>query len=251
MQNLLLLSPKHHAGQNPKSVNYSSASFHLLQFFSLSKKERSIADRIESLLVIAHKQAEKYTELVSYFAEGNHSAYSTTRNEILSLERQIDSDHRSLRVEVAQGTFFGGIRDNMITIIGQIDRLAKKTKEASSFLSFEGIEGEIVPSLLRSDDMIRLNRALLGSVATMESMVKSLRISRQSILNQIDLMKEHQEVADHYKRNLLTSLFANRHGINAISLIQLGDLIRATYSIVDAAEEMAESMIILVAKGYV
>lgn len=222
-----------------------------MPIFSFSKNERTIVDRIDSLLTIAHKQVEKFTELVNFFAEGNRAAFSAAGNEILSIERQVDALHRELRVAVARGTFFGGIRDNIIMIIGQIDRITKKVKEASSFLSFDAIDGKIASSLLKSDDMIRLNRALLGSMAGIESMVKSLRINRDAIFAQIDLMKEHEEVADLYKRNLLQNLFANKKPMDEISLIQIRDLIRETFVIVESAEEIAESMLILVAKGYV
>lgn len=217
--------------------------------FSLGGRERKILDGIDRHLDTVRRCVLAYQRMVSAFADAAPDARRIL-DEVFELETKADEIRRDLNRNIAEGAFFGGVREDILSLIQTDDSIADAAKDAARLLAM-GAEGDPdILGLLKDVHMLGFQQRLLEAVSSLQSLIQALRIDKASVLSRVRAVEDCEEGADTEKNYLLNKLFSKPRLLDPVSIIQLRDFIFASDNIADNAESASDVVLVLVAKGY-
>ncbi len=218
--------------------------------FSFNRKERAIIEGVESHLGIVKKTIDDFEGLIDSVAKGDVNAARRFFEEVMNDETKADTIHRDLSLRVANGAFFGGVREDILALLEKIDNIADSAKDASRFLNVEvGMNGSAL-RLLKSEEMHLFISDLKNAVLALEKLIAAFTISKNEVLSRVHSVEEFEESADSRKDLILGELFRASAKINPVTVIQLRDFIFIADDIADNAEDASDVVLVLIAKGY-
>lgn len=220
-----------------------------LRFLSINRKERTIFDGVLRLLATVTKTVESFEASVLAFANGDPKSAEIVKS-VFDGETEADKIHRELQAKIAEGAFFGGVREDILNLLEKIDDIADSAKDAARFLAQDSRLGVEANGTLRSEAMRSFIAALKSSVAALTDLVKALERGKSEALAKIPTVEDFEEEADGHKDVLLKALFSSEKSMDPVSVIQLRDFIFVADNIADNAEDASDVIIILIAKGY-
>lgn len=221
-----------------------------LGFFSPNKKERKILAGAERHLDAVRKTVDAFVGLVDSVARNDQTTTQRFFEEVLQGETEADTIHRDLSLQIAEGAFFGGVREDMLELLEKIDSVADSAKDASRFLSIRGSMDAAALGILKSETMERFVSDLKGAVAALGKLLEAFEMSRKEALGKLHTVEEFEEAADANKDKLLRELFEKSAQMNPVSVIELRDFIFVADDIADNAEDASDVVLVLLAKGY-
>lgn len=221
-----------------------------LGFLSVGKKERAIFDGILQHLAIVSRTVDAFAASVEKVGKGDTASAEELTRSVFEGETAADTIHRELSLKVAQGAFFGGVREDILNLLEKIDDIADSAKDAARFLSSDSRLGTGARTMLGSENMKLFLDDLKSSVVALTDLVRAFDGGRAEVLSKVHSVEEFEEWADSRKDTLLKQLFANSQGMDPVTVIQLRDFIFVADDIADNAEDAGDVIIVLVAKGY-
>jgi len=221
-----------------------------LSGFSINRREREILEGVGSHLATVKRTVEDFGGLVDSVSSGDATSARNFFDAVMSDETKADTIHRDLSLRVANGAFFGGVREDILALLEKIDDIADSAKDASRLLNVEvGANGSAI-EILRSDEMRLFIADLKGSVSALENLIAAFTISKKEVLARVHSVEEFEESADSRKDVLLRELFRGASNLNPVTVIQLRDFIFVADDIADNAEDASDVVLVLIAKGY-
>ena len=221
-----------------------------LSGFSINRRERAIVEGVGSHLATVKRTVEDFGGLVDSVSSGDPASAGRFFDDVMGDETKADTIHRDLSLRVANGAFFGGVREDILALLEKIDDIADSAKDASRLLNVEvGANGSAI-ELLRSDEMRLFIADLKGSVSALENLIAAFTISKKEVLARVHSVEEFEESADSRKDVLLRELFRGASNLNPVTVIQLRDFIFVADDIADNAEDASDVVLVLIAKGY-
>jgi predicted phosphate transport protein (TIGR00153 family) len=215
----------------------------------LGGREKSILQGVERHLSLVKECVITYQKLIPACAVQDPAAHDLL-GAVFRLETEADELQRELSRNIAEGAFFGGVREDILTLIGSDDSIADATKDAARLLMM-GADGDpAFLGLLQSPHMASFQKNLLGAVTSLEALIQALQLDKKSVLSRVRAVEDLEEAADTDKDGLLRQLFSRPATMNPVSIIQLRDFIFASDDIADNAERASDVVLVLVAKGY-
>lgn len=191
-----------------------------------------------------------FTKLVSAAAAGNDADARRFFGAVLAGEKRADDVHRRLSMEIAEGAFFGGVREDILALLEKIDNIADSAKDASRYLAAEGALDPFAISLLQSPSMSKFVENQVSAVAALQNLVSAFKIGKKEMLSRIPRVEEFEQAADSNKDELWKALFRRDGSPDPVTVIQMRDFIAVTDDIADDAEDASDVVLVLVAKGY-
>ena len=221
-----------------------------LSGFSINRRERAIVEGVGSHLATVKRTVEDFGGLVDSVSSGDPASARRFFDDVMGDETKADTIHRDLSLRVANGAFFGGVREDILALLEKIDDIADSAKDASRLLNVEvGANGSAI-ELLRSDEMRLFIADLKGSVSALENLIAAFTINKKEVLARVHSVEEFEESADSRKDVLLRELFRGASNLNPVTVIQLRDFIFVADNIADNAEDASDVVLVLIAKGY-
>jgi uncharacterized protein len=217
--------------------------------FSLGGKERSIMQGVEDQIVVVKKCVAALESLVSAVAIADPSALSL-RGEVFSLEAQAEEMRRDLDAKIAEGAFFGGVREDILNLLAEIGTVAQAAKDATRLLTLGTSTDQSGPVILKNEHMAKFLDNLMASLTALEGLVKDLETSKKGVVKGSRAVEEFEEAADTEKAALLAELFTLPRTLDPVAIIQLRDFIFAADNIADNSVNASDVLVVLVAKGY-
>ena len=198
----------------------------------------------------AYETVLEFQRLRAAVAVRDSAAASSSFQRVLEDEKKADDYQRRLSTQIAEGAFFGGIREDMLNLLEKIDNIADSAKGASRLLQGEEIWDEFALSLIASDAMTDFVADLVGTVAALGAVIEAFSAGRKAIIAGIPKVEELEESADSRKDAVTRVLFSTRTRPDPITVIQMRDFLLVADNIADNAEDASDVILILVAKGY-
>ncbi|HKT21435.1 MAG TPA: DUF47 family protein [Nitrososphaerales archaeon] len=220
-----------------------------LGFLSIGKKEKSIFDGILRLIDTVSEGVDAFEASVLAFAKGDADAQETVKK-VFDAETKADGIHKELSLKVAEGAFFGGVREDILNLMERIDDIADSAKDAARFLSEDSRLGDEAKSVLASENMKLFLADVRAAVAALKDLVKALKVGRKQALGVIERVEYFEEEADSHKDALLKELFGQAATMNSVHVIQLRDFTFIADDIADNSEDASDVIMVLLAKGY-
>ena len=207
--------------------------------------------RVQDILSVAREAEQEIPGLVAGVAEGDRASCWSRRNKIFDLEAKADAEHRDLSSQIAEGAFFGGVREDILNLIEKIHEIADKAKDAARLITLMEITDEKARGVLKSDDMKQFLGNLDLAVVALQRLIEAFEIDRKTVLERVRKVEEYEEAADAFKQNVLAALFEkSRGGIDPVTLILMKDFLFSADDVADNAEHASDIVLVLVAKGY-
>lgn len=216
--------------------------------FSLGGREREIVQGIEDHLSLVRDCVLAYQKMVSAYAAGNRAA--ELLDPVFALEGRAKTMRRDLSRKIAEGAFFGGIREDILSLIQTDDHIADSAKDAARLLAIGAEEDSLITGFLSSEHMAGFQRNLLSAVNALGVLIEALQVDEKAILSKVSAVEDFEEAADTEKDHLLRQLFGSPRTLDPVSIIQLRDFLFASDDIADNAEKASDVVLVLVAKGY-
>ncbi|TMP99041.1 MAG: DUF47 family protein, partial [Thaumarchaeota archaeon] len=156
-----------------------------LSGFSINRRERAIVEGVGSHLATVKRTVEDFGGLVDSVSSGDPASAGRFFDAVMGDETKADTIHRDLSLRVANGAFFGGVREDILALLEKIDDIADSAKDASRLLNVEvGANGSAI-ELLRSDEMRLFIADLKGSVSALENLIAAFTISKKEVLARV------------------------------------------------------------------
>lgn len=218
---------------------------------TFSRKEGRILKRIIDDVSLVREAEQALPSLVSVVADGDLVACRERRDNIFDLEARAAVEHRELSAEIAEGAFFGGVREDMLNLVGKIHDIADKAKDAARLITMAEITDSKAIQVLRSEDMKQFLANLDMSVVALQRLVEAFEVDRKAVLERVHTVEEYEEAADSFKQNMLVALFEDSSGgIDPVTVILVRDFLFCADDVADKAEDASDVALVLVAKGY-
>ncbi len=218
---------------------------------TFSRKEGTILHRIQDALRLVRETEQEIPSLIAAVAEGDAASCESKRGKIFDLESKADVVHRELSTQIAEGAFFGGVREDMLNLLQKIDNIADKAKDAARLITLTEITDKRALDVLRSEDMRQFLANLDLAVVALQRLIEAFEIDRKTVLARVNTVEEYEEVADTFKQNMLAALFEKSHGgIDPVTVILVRDFLFCADDVADNAEDASDVVLVLVAKGY-
>jgi predicted phosphate transport protein (TIGR00153 family) len=190
-----------------------------------------------------------FENLVSAVATSDPSVQSL-KDQVFQLESQAEQMRRDLDSRIAEGAFFGGVREDILNLLGEIGTVAQAAKDASRLLTLGTAGDGSGLEILKGEHMAKFLADLMASLASLEGLVKALETNKKGVVKGARVVEEYEEAADTEKAALLAELFKFPRTIDPVAIIQLRDFIFAADNIADNSVNASDVLIVLVAKGY-
>lgn len=188
--------------------------------------------------------------LVDAVARGDWQACRDRRDRIFELESQAAASKRDLSATIAEGAFFGGVREDMLNFLDKIEKIADKAKDAARLITLAEINDAKAREILGSDDMKQFLANLDLAVVALQRLLEGFEIDRKTVLERVRAVEDYEETADGYKQKVLSVLFDRSRGIDPLTVILVRDFVFCADDVADNAEHASDVATVLVAKGY-
>jgi predicted phosphate transport protein (TIGR00153 family) len=215
-----------------------------LTWLPFAKKEKEILQGIELHVSKVEEAVNYLTELVKGGDENR------IVEKVLVAETEADEIHRQLSLKIAEGAFFGGIREDILNLMEEIDNIADSAKDSARFIHMRGQMSKQALEFLSSETMSSFVEELKESVKSLSELIRSLEVSKREALSKIHKVEENEERADTLKDMLFRQLFSISSAMDPLTVIQLRDFIFSSDNIADSAEDASDVILVMIAKGY-
>lgn len=217
---------------------------------TFSRKEGTIIGQLQDELAVVRETEQEIPGLVSAIAHGDFQTAKTTRDRIFELESKASEGRRRISRQIAEGAFFGGVREDIINLLEKIEKIADKAKDAARLITLAEITDQKAREILASDDMREFLANLDQAVVALQEVVKAFEIDRKTVLERVREVEEYEEAADGFKQGVLSALFERSKGIDPVTVILVRDFLFCADDVADNAEHASDIALVLVAKGY-
>jgi len=214
------------------------------------RKEGTIIRRLQDDLLIVRETEQEIAGLVAAVAEGDVPSCRSKRDRIFDLEAKAADAKRDLSTQIAEGAFFGGVREDMINLLDKIEKIADKAKDAARLITLAEVTDASARDILRSEDMRKFLENLDLAVVALQRLIEAFEIDRKTVLERVHAVEEYEEAADSFKQNILSALFERSRGIDPVTVILVRDFVFCADDVADNAEHASDVVLVLVAKGY-
>ena len=213
-------------------------------------KESAIIEGVKRHLATVRRTVQAFSEAVNAAAKGDRTGTASHIDDVLRTETEADTIHRELSLRIAEGAFFGGVREDILELLERIDNIADSAKDAVRYLSSDTALLEEGRPIFTSDSMRLFLTNLDSAVEALSTLVAAFDKGRKEILSKVHAVEEFEEEADSAKDALLKELFGKAESMSPVTVIQLRDFVFMADNIADNAEDASDVILVLVAKGY-
>jgi uncharacterized protein len=218
---------------------------------TFSTREGAIVKSMVDYVVLVRQTEQGLPDLVAAVAAGNRSSCWESRNRIFDLESKAAAASRQLSAQIAEGAFFGGVREDMLNLIAKIYAIADKAKDAARLITLARVTDPIAVEVLRSDDMKQFLANLDLAVVALQSLIEAFALNRKTVLDRVHVVEGYEEAADTFKQNMLVVLFdKSQGGVDPVTVILVRDFLFCADDVADRSEDASDVALVLVAKGY-
>lgn len=217
---------------------------------SLGGKERAILRGFGESFALTHETVLEFQRLLVAVAARDTTAASASFQRVLEDEKKADDFQRNLSTQIAEGAFFGGVREDMLNLLEKVDSIADSAKGASRLLQAEEVWDDFALSLIASDEMAEFVADVVATVEALGVLLQAFGTGKKAILARIPRVEELEESADAHKDAVAKALFTTGRRPDPITVIQMRDFLLVADNIADNAEDASDVVLILVAKGY-
>jgi predicted phosphate transport protein (TIGR00153 family) len=215
-----------------------------------SKREKRILDLIAQHLAMVQRCAKELKNMISSVEQMNWNLVKSQAEIVSEYESMADDLHREAVIQIAQGAFFAGMREDFLDLIEKMDDIADASQDAARAIAEAPIDRKVLEYLQEGDSTLdHLVECIDKSVSTLGESVESLRTNAEVAVNKSLDVEKAEEAADQIKSELISRLSAHRQHIDVLAYLQVKEAIFKLDEVADAAEDCSDLVITIVVKA--
>lgn len=220
------------------------------RFHLVGRKERRVLNLISDHLIIVVKTVQQLEPLFEYAKTGDWTLVNEVADKVGEFETLADGLHRDAVLDISQGAFFSGTREDFIEIMELNDNVADAAQNAARILADSPIDMHSFLILYEQPATLPdLFTKLESAVRLLGEAILSLETDSEIAVSKALLVERAEEDADEIKSELIKKIFAHKSDLEVLTLLQLRDFVLKLDEIGDAAEDASDLVISLVAKA--
>jgi predicted phosphate transport protein (TIGR00153 family) len=220
------------------------------RFHLVGRKERRVLNLILDHLTIVVKTVQQLEPLFEYAKTGDWTLVNKVADRVGEFETLADGLHRDAVLDISQGAFFSGTRDDFIELMELNDNVADAAQNAARILADSPIDMHSFLILYEQPATLPdLFTKLESAVRLLGEAILSLETDSEIAVSKALLVERAEEDADEIKSKLIKKIFAHKSDLEVLTLLQLRDFVLKLDEIGDAAEDASDLVISLVAKA--
>ena len=220
------------------------------QFRLGDKREKRVLDLIAEHLAMVQRCARELKNMVSSVEQMNWPLVKSQAEIVSRYESMADDIHRQAVVQIAQGAFFAGMREDFLDLIEKVDEIADASQDAARVMSEAPIERRVLDYLYAGDSTLhRFVDEIDTSITTLAESIESLRTDAETAVKKALEVERVEEAVDQIKAELISKLSTHRREIDVLGYLQVKELIFKLDEIADAAEDCSDLVITIVVKA--
>lgn len=219
-------------------------------FHLVGRKERRVLNLISDHLIMVVKTVQQLEPLFEYAKTGDWTLVNKVADKVGEFETLADGLHRDAVLDISQGAFFSGTRDDFIELMELNDNVADAAQNAARILADSPIDMHSFLILYEQPATLPdLFTKLETAVRLLGEAILSLETDSEIAVSKALLVERAEEDADEIKSELIKKISAHKSDLEVLTLLQLRDFVLKLDEIGDAAEDASDLVISLVAKA--
>jgi predicted phosphate transport protein (TIGR00153 family) len=218
-------------------------------FSFLGSGEKKILGRVEGMLDMAIESGNHLNSLVQFIKEFNFEAAGREFNEIGDLVKRSHDEHRSLVHVICTGSFFGGIREDFLTLLESIDDITYASKHAAAIFHEMELPKDVIDYFFQ-DNIAAFISTCIEAAQLLKVAVQALEKDKDVVLTTVEKVEAKEEEADELHHSIVKHLYKNEINAKSLDIILLKDFLDIADDVADNSERGSDVLLILVAKGY-
>jgi len=194
--------------------------------------------------------AKELKQIISSVEQMNWVLVKDQAEIVSRYESMADDLHREAVIQIAQGAFFAGMREDFLDLLEKIDEIADAAQDAARVIADAPVERAVLGYLFEGN--VTIQQYVEGvdtCVATLAQSVESLRTDAEVAVNKSLEVERMEEAVDQIKAELISRLSARRLEIDVLTYLQLKEFIFKLDEVADAAENCSDLVITIVVKA--
>jgi len=215
-----------------------------------SKREKRVLDLIAQHLAMVQRCAKELKNMISSVEEMNWNLVKSQAEIISRYESMADDLHREAVIQIAQGAFFAGMREDFLDLLEKMDDIADASQDAARAIAEAPIDRKVLEYLQKGDSTLnQFLDCIDRSVSTLGESVESLRTNAEVAVNKSLDVEKAEEEADQIKSELISRLSEHRQHMDVLAYLQVKEAIFKLDEVADAAEDCSDLVITIVVKA--
>lgn len=222
----------------------------LSELLDPSRKEKEIFSLIESHANVSLKTTESLLALVNHLQRGDRASAEVEQS--LTSKHEAEADRLALEasIQIAKGAFFGGIREDFLSLIELIDDIADAAWDASKVIFGQFLASDTITEFCSWQETQMFLATAAQAVRELVQLLELLPKNKKVVFSKIALIRELEERADVYKSEAMRKLFTRNGSIDPLMVIQLRDFLNIADDIADKSQDSTQIILIMLAKGF-
>ena len=219
------------------------------RFGFFSRGEKEVLNMVVANLDTALDASRHLLALVSALKAHDHKAVVRESNMISELESRADDAHLKSVEHIVAGSFFGGIREDLLGLLEQIDNMTDAAKDSARVFVQRRIADPTIDYFFR-EDVLSFVTTCVETAELLKTAVMSLAKSKSEVMKLSAEIEKSEEKADAIRGTILENLLKNEVGADPLDIMMLKEFLDIADDVADCAEDGSDVLLILVAKGY-
>lgn len=221
-------------------------------FRLFGQKESRVLQLFTQHLDLVIKVVNNLKSLVSLATRENNVAA------ILEAKIGVISDHESLAddahlkalIEISEGAFFSGLREDFIKLFESIDDIADFAKDASEILGRSKLYYAVKKFCEEPEaSLVLFVERIAKAVEVLKEGIDYLEKDVNLVVKKCIEVKTWEEAADEIESKLIETIFSYKSDMDVLTLLELKELVLTLDEIADAAWRSSEILVAIVAKA--
>ncbi len=195
------------------------------------------------------ESSEHLLSLVGYLKKYDYEAVDREFQVIEDLKNRSVGEYQSLVRLLCEGSFFGGIREDLLSLLGLIDNISHASKHSSMIFHDMKLPTEVIDYFFQ-DDIGSFISTCIAAAQLFKEDVKALGENKDAVLSLAEKVVEKEAEADKKHHAIVRHLYRNEINAKSLDIITLSDFLHLADDIADNSKRGSDVLTVLVAKGY-
>jgi len=190
------------------------------------------------------------TSIVDSMENANWMLVRSQAKLLSKYENIADDLHREAVIQIAQGAFFAGMREDFLDLIEKVDDIADAAQDAVRVIAEAPIEHKNLEYFYTGDFTLRRYVENINAcVMTLSESISILRTNGKGAVNKALEVEKLEEEVDRIENELTSKLFAHRQNVDIFTYLQIREMLFKLDEVADAAENCSDLIITIVVKA--
>ncbi len=223
----------------------------LRRFSIFARGEKEVLDLVISNLDFVIETARHLTNLVGALKNHVRARAAEEAKIIGDMETKADEMHQKAVETISSGSFFGGIREDILELLEDIDNIADAAKDSSRTFSQRNIPFETIDYLFKIDVMAFIAK-LIDAAEELKAAILALSEAhaKTRVIELATKVERKEEEADDIRVTILDNLLKNEIKADPLDIILLKQFLEVADDVADSSEDASDVLLVLITKGY-